>query len=153
MKASQAPLHFARLADVVQLVERFEDRTLPRDQWSHRAHLTVTLWYMAHFDDIEASSRMIDGIRAYHHARGIRQTPAGGYHETITLFWLALARRFLKRFPRDEPDVGMFNEFLDHPGSRSDRIYEHYTRARLFSSRARQAWVEPDLRPLAAEPA
>ena len=146
MPKTQAAPRYARLAEIVRVVERFEDHSLAREAWNHEAHLTVSLWYMLRYDEALATSRIIDGIRAYNRARSIRQTHAGGYHETITLFWLAITLRFLKRTTRDMSELELFNRFLDSDDTRPDRIEEYYSKARISSWRARQVWVEPDLR-------
>ena len=51
------------------------------------------LWY----GPDAALDHVRDGIRAYNAAPGIVQTPTGGYHETITRFYVWLVSRAVRR--------------------------------------------------------
>ena len=139
---------FRTTGEVLSLLRRFHDCTLPRDEWTHAAHLTVALWHLLEYDWAEAVSRVRLGIQRYNAAHGIRTTPTGGYHETLTIFWLRAVRTFLEA-ERNEARalVHLANELA----ATHDKglPLTHYTRERLFSPEARAHWVEPDLRPLA----
>ena len=138
---------FRTTEEILALVRRFEDCTLPREGWTHAAHLTVALWHLLQFDWPEASARVRAGIKRYNAAHGIRATPTGGYHETLTLFWLRAVRAFLEA-ERNEARA------LVHLANELAATYDkslplsYYTRERLFSPEARARWVEPDLKPL-----
>lgn len=43
--------------DLVRLVTRFEDGTLPKAEWTHQAHLAVALWYASRLSFEEALVR------------------------------------------------------------------------------------------------
>ena len=147
---AQASTRYARLAEVARLVEQFEDCSLPRQAWRHDTHLTVALRYMLHHDEAKATSMVVDGIRAYNRAHRIRQTRSGGYHETMTLFWLAITRHFIRSAPRGVSELELFNRFLESYAGRPDLFREYYSEERIFSWDARRFWVEPDLRALEA---
>jgi len=49
----------------------FEDQSLPRAGWSHRAHLKVAYLYLIRFSYDEALERLRRGIKAYNAAQGI----------------------------------------------------------------------------------
>lgn len=133
--------------EMFALLRRFEDCTLPREEWTHAAHLTVALWHLLQFDWPETVARVRARIKRYNAAHGIVTTPTGGYHETLTLFWLRTVRAFLEA-ERNEARalVHLANELA----ATHDRSlpFAHYTRERLFSPEARAGWVEPDLKPL-----
>ena len=138
---------FRTTEDIFRLVRRFEDCTLPRGEWTHAAHLTVALWHLLQFDWPEAVGHVRRGIRRYNAAHDIPTTPTGGYHETLTLFWLRTVRAYLEA-ERNEarPLVHLANELVaTHDKSLP---LTHYTRERLFSPEARAHWVAPDLKPL-----
>ena len=139
---------FRTRAEVLALVEAFETARLPRESWDHRAHLCVALWYLHHHPEQEATRRMICGIQRYNHAQGIRRTPTGGYHETLTVFWLAAVRTFLRAQPRSAGVLDLANALIDGLGQRRALPLEFYSEARLWSREARWHWVEPDLKPL-----
>jgi hypothetical protein len=133
--------------EILRLVRRFEDCTLPRAEWTHAAHLTVALWHLLQLDWPEAVARVRRGIKRYNAAHGVRVTPTGGYHETLTLFWLRTVRRFLEA-ERNEARalVHLANDLI--ASADKGLPLAHYTRERLFSPEARANWVEPDLKPL-----
>ena len=133
--------------EMFELLRRFEDCTLPRAEWTHAAHLTVALWHLLQFDWPEACARVREGIKRYNAAHGIVETPTGGYHETLTLFWLRTVRAYLEA-ERNEGRalVHLANELAAN--AHRGLPLEHYTRERLFSPDARAHWVEPDLKPL-----
>jgi hypothetical protein len=138
---------FRTTGEMLELVRRFEDCTLPREEWTHAAHLTVALWHLLQFDWPEALARVRRGIKRYNAAHGIVTTPTGGYHETLTIFWLRTVRAYLEA-ERNEARalVHLANELA----ATADKglPLRHYTRERLFSPEARATWVEPDLEPL-----
>lgn len=138
---------FRTAEEIFSLLRRFDDCTLPRAEWTHGAHLTVALWYFLEFDWPEAAERVRRGIRRYNAAHGVRTTPTGGYHETLTLFWLRVVRSFLEDGRNEGRSlVSLANELVVKADS--GLPLRHYTRARLFSTEARASWVEPDLKPL-----
>ena len=138
---------FRTTEDVLSLVRRFEDCTLPREEWTHAAHLTVALWHLLQYDWPEAVARVRSGIQRYNAAHGILPTPTGGYHETLTLFWLRRVRAFLEDGRNEaRPLVALANELVAAADKSLPLAY--YTRERLFSPEARAGWVEPDLKPL-----
>jgi hypothetical protein len=138
---------FRTTEDVLSLVRRFDDRTLPREEWTHAAHLTVALWHLLQYDWPEAVARVRLGIQRYNAAHGIRTTPTGGYHETLTLFWMRHVRSFLEAGRNEARSlVALANDLAD--SADKSLPLKHYTRELLFSTEARAAWVEPDLKPL-----
>lgn len=133
--------------EVARLVERFEDRTLPRGEWTHQAHLTVALWYACHCERGEALNRMRAGILRLNEAHGVPTTPTRGYHETITCFWMHVVSRHVASDGHTGDWAERANRFVTLCGSR-DLPLRHYSRVRLMSVEARARWVEPDLQPL-----
>lgn len=141
---------FRTSEEMFALLRRFEDCTLPREEWTHAAHLTVALWHLLQFDWPEASARVRRGIKRYNAAHGILTTPTGGYHETLTLFWLRTVRAFLEA---ERNEARALVHLVNELAATFDKSLPltHYTRERLFSSEARAGWVEPDLKPLCEE--
>jgi hypothetical protein len=138
---------FRTTEEILSLVRRFDDCTLPREEWTHAAHLTVALWHILQYEWSEAVARVRLGIQRYNASHGIRTTPTGGYHETLTIFWMRRVRTFLETGRNEARSlVSLANELA----ASADRNLplEYYTRERLFSSEARAAWVEPDLKSL-----
>ena len=102
---------FRTTEEILALLRAFHDCTLPRADWTHAAHLTVALWHLLQYDWPESVARVRRGIKRYNAAHGIVTTPTGGYHETLTIFWLRrvrskrrpLPRRSRQRTRRDRP--------------------------------------------------
>jgi len=133
--------------EVSDLVTRFETATVPQSEWTHRAHLTVALWYASHHGPAEALERMRSGILRLNRAHGVPTTSTRGYHETITRFYM----RVVTHHVRAESARGDWAERANHAYQRlgaRDLPLRHYSEARLKSVAARTGWVEPDLRPL-----
>jgi hypothetical protein len=136
---------FRATAEILSLLRGFDDCTLPRERWTHAAHLTVALWHMLQYDWPGAVARVRRGIKRYNAAHGIVTTPTGGYHETLTLFWLRHVRAFLEGGRNEGRSlVALANDLV----ATSDKNFplEYYTRERLFSPEARAGWIEPDLK-------
>jgi hypothetical protein len=127
-------------------LRRFEDQSLPLDQWTHRAHLKVAYLYLRQFSFEKALSRMRGGIKAYNAAHGIVDSPTGGYHETMTQAWLQLIYVALRQFDAAE----CADAFLDAQTQLGEKrvLLWFYSRDRLMSPEARATFVAPDLAPL-----
>jgi hypothetical protein len=123
------------------------DCTLPKPQWTHRAHFAAALWLMTRQPDLDLPRVMPCLIRAYNEATGVANTDTGGYHETITLASLRAARAFLAAHAA-LPLCATANVLMASPLGKSDWLFAYWTKERLFSVEARRRWVEPDIRPL-----
>jgi hypothetical protein len=132
---------------IARLMREFEACTLPKQDWTHTAHLVVGFWYLRHFPYAEAVTRIRAGIQRYNEACGVRQTPTGGYHETITLFYISMIDRLLRSATPEESTVSLAARVIDECGDRRLPL-TYYTKERLMSWEARTRWVEPDLRSL-----
>lgn len=135
--------------DLPGLVAEFERCTLPKEEWTHRAHLAVGLWYASTLPPDEALRAMREGILRLNTAHGVPTTPARGYHETITRFYMRVLCHYVA-FEEERP-VGGWKERLGRLLARyGDRELplRHYSKDRLMSPEARFGWVEPNLRPL-----
>ena len=137
-------LVFTSFLDIERLVFDFEAGILPKDRWTHHAHLIVGTWYIARHEDSIAIDRIRRGIRRHNAAVGTLDTPTSGYHETITLAWAKLIRQYL--IVNNIVDIrslslyrGVVAEFCD-PGY----LFRFYEKALLMSPAARATWVEPD---------
>jgi hypothetical protein len=137
-------------AEIECLVRNFESCLLPRDRWTHGAHLTVALWYALRYPWPEAVRALRTGIKRYNEAHGIITTRESGYHETITLFWMRMVRRYLDTAARECSLVALANGLIESYGN-SRLPLEYYTRERLMSVEARARWLEPDLKSLEEE--
>lgn len=128
-------------------------RTLPREEWTHEAHLASCLWLLRERGDIDLPRELPGIIAGYNESVGGRNTDTEGYHETITQAYIRLVGVFLAAHDPGQPLVELVNALLRSPLARRDALLAHYSRERLFSVAARKTWVEPDLTPIPSQPA
>jgi hypothetical protein len=121
--------------------------TLPKPDWTHRAHFATALWLIARRPDLDVPRAMPGLIRAYNEATGVANTDTGGYHETITQASLRAASSFLGAHP-GQPLFAVCNALIESPFGKSDWLLGYWTKVRLFSVEARCVWVEPDVEAL-----
>ncbi len=137
--------HFAADADVIHVGEGLLACTLPREEWTHEAHLAATIYWLTRRPDIDLDVELPAIIRGYNESVGGVNSDTEGYHETITRTFLHGARLFLSEANPDEPVADLVNQFIHSPMGRRDWPLRFYSRDRLFSVEARRAFVEPDL--------
>jgi hypothetical protein len=149
MAQSSAKAHFYQTNEnVVTLVQQFEACTLSQADWDHAAHLTIAIWYLSQYSESEATVRIRTGIQRYNHCNSIAATKNSGYHETLTLFWVFIARRFLAAANPNDSVSALVNDFILTYGERKSLFREYYSDGLLMSWEARQTWVAPDLKSL-----
>src|SRR5262245_42032628 len=98
--------------EIENLIVAFVACTLPKPKWTHQAHLIVALWHNLHYEREQALNAVRKGIMAYNAATGTKQTPTGGYHETMTVFWMWAVRNYLSNAKRDASIVELANGLL-----------------------------------------
>lgn len=135
-------------AEIVRLVAAFDACTLPQKQWTHYAHLTVGLWYIVHYPIEEATQRIRLGIQKYNESCGVKMTKDGGYHDTITRFYIWAIRQYLASVEDRRSLVDLANGLINSRYGDRKFPLEYYSRDYLFSWDARLHWVAPDLKPL-----
>ena len=141
-----------RETDGTSLVERTATamiaRTLAKPEWTHHAHLRTGLWHVVHHGPDEAIVLLRERIRALNESHGVANTPTGGYHETITRFYVWRIASVLDGVDRSRSLDDLAEELIREHGDKNLPL-EWWSKERLFSAEARFGWVEPDLRPLA----
>ena len=137
-------MSYAADTDIERIARGLIDRTLPKSAWTHGAHFAAALWLLRHRGEA-AFHEMPPLIRAYNEATGVANTDTSGYHETITLASLRVARAWLEE-RAGQPLHAALGELLAGAHGRSDWLLAYWSRERLFSVAARRAWVDPDLR-------
>lgn len=125
----------------------FEDGTLPKERWTHGAHILGGACYVWTLGREAATATMRERVRRYNLAVGGQNTDTGGYHETITVMWIRLIDGLwqqVRPMPRAEfvwlavktfePKRAIFAEYYDFDV--------------VNSREARLGWVEPTLKAL-----
>jgi hypothetical protein len=142
------PRFFNSDAEIEHVGEGLIDRTLPRSEWTHEAHLAATLYLLLKRPDVDVDLELPDLIRRYNESVGGLNSDSEGYHETITRLFLRGVRMFLEEADKGEPIHELVNDLLLSPMGRRDWPLRFYSPQLLFSVEARRHFVEPDLRAL-----
>ena len=132
--------------DFDHIVDGFRNKTLPAKEWTHEAHLITGLWHVAHLGHEKALAEMRVGIRTYNESIGGMNTDSGGYHDSITVFWIWLLNEFWYRYSDEQQsfeEVG--NLFLRSKYCDRGTALLFYSKDFLFSKEARLGFVEPDI--------
>lgn len=131
---------------ICSIVRKFEGCEFSPEEFTHRHHLTVASWYLCTGCQADALSRMRSGLQRFiaHHGKQ-------GYHETITRFWMELLAAYLDELPDSMPLLSRVNSAVERYRSK-EILFSYYTRERVMSDAARQAWITPDLQPIGALP-
>jgi hypothetical protein len=118
-------------------------RTLPRADWTHKAHLAAMSTILLEHPEIDPARDMRAIISGYNLAVGGVNDDSQGYHDTITHYWIASARAF--HAETGGALVDRVNCYIASPEGRRDAPLRFYSRGLLFSVEARSRAVEPDL--------
>lgn len=129
-------------------LECFERGTWPKPEWNHAAHVAVASCYLISYADEEAADRARRGIRHYNQCTGTIDSDHSGYHETLTIFWLALVKARLRRIHSGVARIDAVRMLVAEFAPLRDLFREYYTFDVVRSVEARRSWVPPDVKPL-----
>ena len=124
-----------------ELIEQFEDGTLPVEGFHHREHVRTAFLYLTRYPVLEALQIFSRTLRRFAEARGKPQL----YHQTITWAYIFLIQERMARagckqsweeFARDNPDLLVWKDGI------LTRFYRSET---LTSELARTVFLLPDL--------
>jgi hypothetical protein len=96
--------------EIEHLVHHFEVGTIPMDNFHHREHLMVALWYAANYEPHEALSRVRAGLQRLLVVNG---KPATAYREDVTALWMQRAHEYV-RVTNSSPSPETMQEWLLH---------------------------------------
>ena len=123
------------------------DRTLPRAEWTHEAHLAACACLLLEYPDFVLARDLPGTIAAYNVSVGGVNDASQGYHETITQFSIAAVRAHLAADCTGSL-AQRVNRLLTSDRDARDYPLRFWSRDLLFSPAARLGWVAPDLHPL-----
>jgi hypothetical protein len=141
------------------LLRAFEDGTVSPSEWDHRAHVTTAYLLMRRCDLSEAVARMRAGLLQLAAKHQIPHALDRGYHETITIAWMRIVAALISS--HEDGDTSDAEEASEDDGSKAfltknsflldkSLLRLYYTRGRLFTVEAKQAFVAPDIAALPA---
>lgn len=138
---------FADAADVRRIGTGLLDCRLPRADWTHEAHLAACIWLLTERPDIVPERDLPAIIRRYNESVGGVNDDTQGYHETLTQLYIRGVRDFLASCEASDL-LARVNALLAGSMGQRDWPLRFYSRERLFSVAARQAWIDPDIMPI-----
>ncbi len=133
------------LSEIEILVGKFENKLLPKDDWTHNAHLTVGAWYVLNNPIEQAIELIRNNIKAYNESIGGKNTETAGYHETITLFYMFEMASFFNSISFETSSEALSLFFSSKIVSK-EYPFLFYSKSLLSSIEARKNWIEPDLK-------
>jgi hypothetical protein len=137
--------HFLSDDAVAHIGEGLLARTLPREEWTHEAHLAATTYLTLRRPDIDLDAELPGIIRSYNESVGGVNDDTQGYHDTITRAYLRGVRLFLEEANTRRPIHELVNELLHSPMGKRDWPLRFWSKERLMSVEARRGYVPPDL--------
>ena len=138
------PRLFACDAAVARIGEGLLARDLPREEWTHEAHLAATTYLLLRHPQVDLDRDLPGLIRRYNESVGGVNSDTEGYHDTITRVFLHGVRLFLSEADAAQPLHALVNALLLSPMGRRDWPLRFYSREHLLSVEARRAFVPPD---------
>ena len=125
----------------VEFVARFEDGTLPNENFHHRDHVRMAWLYLSRYPLVDALARFSAALRRFAAAHGRPDL----YHQTITWSYLFLINERRERLG-GSPDWQKFAEANADLFEWSDGgiLARYYRPETLQSEFARQVFVLPD---------
>lgn len=134
--------------EIERLARGFCDCTLPKDEWTHGAHFATALWLMLRRPELIAERDMPGMIARYNESVGGVNSDNSGYHETITLASLRMARAVLAKVPGKVTPATAYAVLMGSPLGHKDWLFTYWSRDRLMSAEARRGWLAPDVQAL-----
>ncbi len=131
--------------EALRIVETHNDATLPREEWTHEAHLIVGMYVVLTYDR-QAVLEMKKRVWRYNEIKG-KGNKGTGYHHTLTVFWIWAIHKFIlenniTKFDEEALDKLIFNEEL----ARRNLIEDYYDEVMLLLSR--REYFLSDLKPM-----
>jgi hypothetical protein len=139
------PRLFPSDAEIEHIAEGFLERSLPRVEWTHEAHLATTAYLLLRRADIDVDKDLPTLIRRYNESVGGVNSDSEGYHETITRVFLHGVRLSLEEADSEAPLQARVNDLILSLVGRRDWPLRFYSPERLFSVEARRHFIDPDL--------
>jgi hypothetical protein len=122
---------------------QFETCVLLPAEFNHRAHLRLAYVYLVENDDDMACQLMRDSLLRFLNHNGV---DISKFHETMTQAWILAVRHFME----SDSGADSANTFIGNNPKMLDKniMMTHYSAELLYSDKAREQFVTPDLDPI-----
>ena len=126
-----------------EFITRFENCTLPGEDFHHRDHIKVVWLYLGHYSVLETLGRFAAGLKRFATANGKPNL----YHETITWAYVFLINERVQKNGAEQS----WSEFVEANADlfdwKDNILKSFYQDETLSSETARRTFVFPDRLP------
>jgi hypothetical protein len=115
----------------------------PIAEFNHRVHLCLAYIYLSAYDTEVAVEMMRRSLIRFIQHNGVSRSK---FHETLTRAWILAVHHFMNHSEHSESAyemIGMHPAMLD-----TEIMMTHYSAEVLFSEKAREKFVQPNLDPI-----
>jgi hypothetical protein len=124
---------------------RFEGGTLPKEEFTHAAHVAVCCMHLYREDAEKTLEQLRKLIPRFNESVGGKNTDDAGYHETLTVFWVRVLAGFYA-VGKWESRLEFVRRGIAEYGGQRALHNEYYGFDVLKSKEARRIWIPPDRR-------
>ena len=128
--------------EIDDFLAAFESGTLPKERWTHAAHLLAGACYVHCLGQASAINHMRTCVRRYNEAVGGKNTATSGYHETITVFWIKVLEALLRQ-AQPIARARFAALAVERFASQRDLFRRFYDFDVVASTEARAEWIPP----------
>ena len=105
--------HFQNEKEIEAVVQGFESCTTGADDFKHRDHLTVAVWYLRNSTQEQAFQRMCAGLLRFLDHHGVGRAK---YNEQLTLNWINVSQKTIQEMNPDLSLLQITNMVIDRLG-------------------------------------
>ncbi len=111
---------------------------LPKSEWTHEAHIQAGLSLILRSGASAALTTLREAIPRYNLSTNTPNTDSGGYHDTLTVYYVWAIDEVLREGVSPE-------DVVDHPLLSRTAPLDFWSRDELFSVEARRHWIAPTI--------
>ena len=105
--------HYKSEAEIEAVVQGFESCTTGADDFKHRNHLTVAVWYLLNSTPEQAFQKMCSGLLRFLDHHGVVRKK---YNKQLTLSWIKLIQETIEEMNPDLSLLQVTNMVIDRLG-------------------------------------
>jgi hypothetical protein len=124
----------------LELMERFEDGTLPIEAFHHEEHVRVAFSYLSKYSVLDSLERFSGSLRRFAERHG----KTGLYHETITWAYVLLIRERMARVGQPQTWAEFKVRNADLWDGKTGILKKYYRAETLTSELAKNTFLLPD---------
>lgn len=109
---------------------------LPKSEWTHEAHVQAGLSLVLRMGASRALATLRESIPRYNISTNTANTDTGGYHDTLTVYYVWAIDELLRDGISPE-------NVVSQPLVSRTAALDFWERDELFSAKARRHWVAP----------